>query len=159
VKRNRCAPAIGVAILFVGTALTNLNKPELLQYCNNFCRVEDRKVSHLSRDLYPLRSDELTVELGLAILEEHLDNFSQILIQLIKGLSLRVCARKPRHVANVDARVRAPLYDCGIFFHTTMPRISPATPGVERLASPARADTQRHRSNIDRGLGCMRKLN
>ena len=83
VKRNCCAPAIYVAILFVGTSLTSFNKPELLQYRNNFGRFQDRKVSHLSRNLYHLGSDKLTVEFRLAILEEHFNNFSQILVQLI----------------------------------------------------------------------------
>lgn len=100
-KWNCCAPAVGVAILFVRTALTNFNKPETLQYCNNFGRFKDRKVSHLSRDLYPLRSDELTLEFRLAILEEHFNNFLQILIQLIQRCSLRMCAREPRDVANI----------------------------------------------------------
>ena len=82
-KRNCCASAINVAILFVGTTLTNLNKSELLQYRDNFGRFQDRKVSHLSRNLYSLSSDELTVEFRLAILKKHFNNFSQILVQLI----------------------------------------------------------------------------
>ena len=118
-KGDCSAPAIYVAILFVGTALTSFNKSELLEYRNNFGRFQDRKISHLSRDLYSLGSDKLTVEFRLAILEEHFNNFSQILVQLIQTLCLCVCARKPGYVANIDARVRTLLDDCSIFFHSS----------------------------------------
>ena len=118
-KGNCCASAIYVAILFVGTSLTSFNKPELLRYRNNFGRFQDRKVSHLSRNLYSLGSDKLTVEFRLAILEEHSNYFSQILVQIIQSLCLRVRARKPGYVANIDARVRTLLDDRSIFFHSS----------------------------------------
>jgi len=67
VKRNCCAPPVCVAILLVRTSLPSFNKSKLLEYRNNFCRFQDRKRSHLSRDLHSLRSDELAVEFWLAI--------------------------------------------------------------------------------------------
>src|SRR3982751_3961794 len=50
------------------------------------------------RDLDGLRSDELTFELRLAVLEEHRDHLFEFLSQLVDIGALRVCARPPWNV-------------------------------------------------------------
>ena len=62
---------------------------------------------HLDRlDCY-----ELGLELGLAIFEEHADNFLQVRLQFIERLALAVGTRPPRHMADEQSRVRVAFDD------------------------------------------------
>jgi hypothetical protein len=48
---------------------------------------------------------------------------------------LRMSPRKPRHVANIEARIRALFHDRDKLFHTIAVRISLETRDVERPSS------------------------
>jgi len=65
------------------------------------------------RDLDGLRSDELALELGLPILEEHRDYFFEVLPQLIDAGTLGMRAWPSGDIAHEQTRIGIPLDDCG----------------------------------------------
>lgn len=64
-----------------------------------------------SADFDELRSDELRVDMGLAVFEKHFEDFAKVSVQLVERLSLRVSAGEPWNEANVQARIRTSLND------------------------------------------------
>ena len=80
VEGNRGGPAIGVAELLVGTALTDLDEAVGLQQRDDPPGAEDRRAGHGSGDLDGAHVDELGLEGRLAVLEQHLDDLAQVLL-------------------------------------------------------------------------------
>lgn len=70
---NRGRTTIGVPVLSMRSSLADFEEPEPFQDPRDLPRFEDWDVAHL-RDLDGLRSDELTFQLRLAVLEEHRDD-------------------------------------------------------------------------------------
>ncbi len=64
-----------------------------------------------------LSSDELGLDLGFSIFEQHGDDFTQIRVQLIERLGLRVCSRKTRDESDEKAGFRRALDDGGEGLH------------------------------------------
>jgi hypothetical protein len=71
----------------------------------------------ISRYHHCLCADEISLQLRLAIFEQHFNYFPKINIQFIKRFALRLCARKSRHIANVQFRVRTSLDNRSKDFH------------------------------------------
>lgn len=84
-------------------------------------------------DLDELRADELPFERWFPVLEEHLDDFPKILVQLIEGFCLCVCARKPRHVPDQEAGFGVTFDHGRVSSHE---RSVAGEPSVERHRSP-----------------------
>jgi len=82
----------------------------MFQDSGDLTRLEDRDVTHL-RDLDGLRSDELTFQLRLAVLEEHRDDLLQVRAQLVHADALRVRAWPSRDVAHEQTSIGVPLDD------------------------------------------------
>jgi hypothetical protein len=59
-----------------------------------------------------LNADELSLEIGLAVLKEHGKNFLEVGLELVQSLGLTVCPRKAREVADQKTRIRIPLDQC-----------------------------------------------
>jgi hypothetical protein len=106
VHRHRRGASIGVPELLVRTALPHLREPEGLKDRDDLARAEDGYVTHGSGDLHRRGTDELSLHLRLAVLEEHLDHFLEVVHQFLDGIALRVSARKARNMTHVQARVR-----------------------------------------------------
>ena len=64
---NRRSASIGVPVLSIRTALTNLLEPQPLKDCHDFARLEDWWLRHWS-GYNGLDADELGLELRFAIL-------------------------------------------------------------------------------------------
>ncbi len=102
-NRNRCATTIGMCELLVGAALPDLSEAQSDQDRDDFARLENRKPRHLGGDR--LDPYEFALQLGFAILEEHCDDFTEVLGQLFLRLSLGVSAGKPGDVADQKPRL------------------------------------------------------
>jgi hypothetical protein len=67
-----------------------------------------------------MRTDELAVQLGLAFLQEKLEDFAQVAIELIERFGLRVSAGKARDVSHVQSGRRVSLDDGGKATHVRL---------------------------------------
>src|SRR6185369_7300916 len=70
-----------------------------------------REPSPRLRYLDDLNSDGLGLEFWLAFFEQHFQNFSKVLPQLVQGRPLTMGARPAGHVADVQLGVRIPLHN------------------------------------------------
>ena len=86
----------------------------------DFPRLENGNVAHGLGNLDRLRSDELALELGGAILEQHGDDLFEVLAELIERRALGVCTRPPRDVADEESRGLVALDDCREALHAEM---------------------------------------
>ena len=59
-----------------------------------------------------LCSDELRIELGLAVFKQHFDDFSQIGVQLVERRCLRVRTGETGHISNEQPCIRITFNDC-----------------------------------------------
>lgn len=68
--------AVGMTELLVRAALTHFNEAESREKCDDFSRLEDRNPGHLND--YGMGPDELGLQLGFAVLEQHGDYLAEI---------------------------------------------------------------------------------
>jgi len=90
--------------------LSNLDESEALENPGDLPRLQDRYVAHLG-DLNGLRTDELPLQLWLAVLKEHGDDLFEVLSQLVDAGALRVGARPPWDISNEQTCVRVAFDD------------------------------------------------
>jgi hypothetical protein len=90
VERNRRYATIRMAILAVRTTLANLNESEADQDGGDLPRFQNGDVAHRLGDLHRLSSDELPLELGRAIFQQHGNDLLKVLAELVEGGALRV---------------------------------------------------------------------
>ena len=117
--RNSRIPAVGMAKLLVRSPLPSLDETVQLEAGDNLARFENRDAAHSAKspravlqreietpltDANRFRTDKLGVEGRLAILEQHRNDFREILPQLLGSFSLRMRAGKAGDVANVESR-------------------------------------------------------
>ena len=115
VEGNRRCAAIGVTELLVRTALAYFDEPDRHEERDDLAGLEYRDARH--SDQNGLRADELGLEPGLAVFEQHRDHFAQVRVQFIQCRALAVRAGEPRHVAHVELRIRAMLDHGGVGVH------------------------------------------
>lgn len=84
VQRDGGGPAVGVAILDMGTSLAHRHETKPLQDTVNLGGFEDGDVAHSLSDTNGLRANEFTFKLRLAVLKQHGDNLAEIGLQLVK---------------------------------------------------------------------------
>lgn len=72
-----------MAKLFVRPTLTDFYEAEPLQDGYDFLRLEYGILAHASSDLHGLNADKFCVNARLPILEQQLNNFPEVLIQLV----------------------------------------------------------------------------
>ena len=117
-NRNRCATTIGMCELLVGAAVPDFSEAHGHKDRNDFARLENRKPRHLGGDRFD--TYEFALQLGFAILQEHSDDFTEVLGQLLSSLSLGMSTRKPRDVAYEKSRLGVPLnYGCEFSHYPT----------------------------------------
>ena len=117
VHRHGGYPPVGVAELLVRAALADLDKPEPL---DDLARLEDRDRAHGAPGLGDedrLRADELRLEGGLPILQEHGDHLPQVGVELVKAVPLAVSAWEAGNVSDEDAGLRVALDDGRVSAH------------------------------------------
>lgn len=68
-----------------------------------------------------LRCPSQSASIGSAVLEEHLDYFTKIAVQLIEGLTLRMRAGEARHEAHIQARLGTALNHGCVVLHNLHP--------------------------------------
>jgi hypothetical protein len=102
--RNCRHTSVGVLELLVQAALPDLDGP-ICSITAMTCRGFN--IGSLTTSAYfdELRSDELRLDIRLAVLEEHLDHFLQVGIELVERFPLRVRAGETRHEPHVKARL------------------------------------------------------
>jgi hypothetical protein len=100
-----------VAEPLLRAALTGLAETVRLEQSDDLPRLEDRQAAHGSGDLDGAHVDELGLQRRLAILEQHLDDLAQVLLQLVDVGALAVGARPARHVADKQTAIGVTLYD------------------------------------------------
>ena len=110
-----------VSKLLVRTTLTYLNEAEFPQNCHDLGWLEDRDITHTSRDRNVLNTDKLRFEHGFAVLQEHRNYFAKIGIQFVKRCTLRMRAWKSWDKANKQPGVWVAFNHCGIGSHKTSP--------------------------------------
>ena len=111
--------SIVVLELAVRTFLANQLKPEVTQDSHHLIRLKNGDAATHARvsNRHRLGADELRFQTWFAVLKQHRNNLSQIFLQFIKRLALRVGARKTRHKANKEPGFRALFYDGGEGVH------------------------------------------
>ena len=100
VEGDRRYATIGMSILAVRTTLADLNESETREDGDDFPRLENGDVTHRLGDLDRLRSNELAVELGRAILKQHGDDFFKVLVEFVERGALGVRTRPPGDIAH-----------------------------------------------------------
>jgi hypothetical protein len=128
---NRRATTIGMCELLMGAALPDFGEAQSQKDGDDFARLENRKPRHLGGDRFD--TYEFALQLGFAILQEHFDDFTEVLGQLLSSLSLGMSTRKPGDVAYEESRLGVPLnYGCE-FSH------GPTLSGSETNNTPTRS--------------------
>jgi hypothetical protein len=94
---------VRVPELLVRATLPDLREAVGLQQSDDFPRSQDGNGAHSSGDLDSTHIDELGLEIRLAILEEHFDDLSEILLKLIDVGALRVGTGPSGHIPDQDA--------------------------------------------------------
>ena len=103
--------------LLVGATLPHLGKTETLQNRNHLPRFEEQALLPLSGQRHALRSDELSFERWLTVLQQHFNHFVKVSIELIERVALRVSSRKSWDIPDVKSRFRISFDDCCVFLH------------------------------------------
>ena len=118
-NRNRCATTIGVCELLVGAALPDFSEAQSDENGDDFTRLENPKPRHLGGDR--LDPHEFALQLGFAILQEHFDDFTEVLGQLLLSLSLGMSTGESGDVADEKSRLGVPLnYSCEFSHYPTL---------------------------------------
>nr|VFK34240.1 MAG: hypothetical protein BECKMB1821I_GA0114274_10665 [Candidatus Kentron sp. MB] len=122
VKGDRRCLSRWMSKLPMGTALPDFLEPEIRQNCQHLARFKNWCASHAKSgngDL--LNSDELRFHPGFPIFQQHPDDFFEISLQFIQGLSLRMRALKLWNGAYIQSGFRALLDDGSVTFHFMTP--------------------------------------
>ena len=128
--RNRCATTIGMCELLMGAALPDLSEAQSHKDRDDFARLKNPKPRHLGGDRFD--TYEFALQLGFAILQEHFDDFTEVLGQLLLSLSLGMSTGKPWDVADEKSRLGIALnYSCEFSHYPTFS-------GSETNDTPAR---------------------
>lgn len=113
VHRQRRGPAVGVARLLMGAAVADFDEPGVEDDADDLARGEGRDTPQRSGDLQRVGVDELGLELGLAVLEEHGDDLSEVRSKLLRRGALGMGAGPPGDKTDVEAGIPVALDDSG----------------------------------------------
>ena len=120
-ERHCRAATVRVAVLPMRSALPHLLEPEPRQVGRDFTRLQNRNRGHSLRDPNRLKCYELRLEFRLTVLEEHLDDFTEVALKLVQGAALAMCAGPTGNCSNVKARVWVSLHDDAKASHISTP--------------------------------------
>lgn len=115
---HRGAASVWVTILHVRAALADKNEAHCFQDATDLARLENWGLRHgLRRKSNALSADELSFQFRLTILQEHLDHFAEIALELLQRFTLRMRASEARNVTDIQASIGTSFDDCREFFH------------------------------------------
>ena len=77
-KRHGRSATVGMPKLSMRASLPHFREPQLTEQRYDLARLENRRLRHELRHFDGLRPNELTLESGIAFLEEHLDYFLEV---------------------------------------------------------------------------------
>lgn len=109
VKEDCRASAVGVPLLAMRASLPDLPKAKAFRQRSEFARFQDRDGARGLRDLDGLEAHELGLELGFAVLEQHGDDFTQVLLEFVERGALAVRSRPSWNRADEETRIRVAL--------------------------------------------------
>src|SRR5437763_7288115 len=116
--RHGCATPIAMAVLHVRATLADKLEAKRVEDPTYLPWFKDGSFRHvLCRDRNALRTDELRFESGFSILQEHFDDLTQVLLQFIESLTLRMCSWESGDVADIIASVGAAFDDRSVNPH------------------------------------------
>lgn len=87
-----------------------LQEPPAIECATAAACTNHIALSHLSQKQTCVVLPLSILQTQLSILQEHFDHLQEIPVQLIKGCSLKVGPRKPRHIADIKPGVRTSFY-------------------------------------------------
>ena len=112
------AATVGVPILHVRATLPCEGEAQRLQDTADLARFENGRLGHeLCSYGDALSADKLRLQNWFAVLQEHLNDLSEITLKLVKRLALRVRAREAGNEADIKPGIGTTLNDCGKCFH------------------------------------------
>jgi hypothetical protein len=110
--RHGGAAPISMAILDLRTALADVGEADELKDAAHFSQLEHRWLGHSLRgDGDALRAHEIARQIRLAILQQHPDDFPEILLKLVERFCSRVRADTPGHNSHKQPGFRTTLDD------------------------------------------------
>ena len=63
----------------------------------------------------------LAVQHGFPVIEEHRDDLLEVLVEFLEGVALAVRSREPRHVPDMETRIRTTFHDGCVAAHRRQP--------------------------------------
>jgi len=116
--RDGGAASVGMAVLQVGAALADHDKTQGIEDATDLAWLENGSSRHeLRSDGDALGADKLGVQIGLAVLQKHLNHFAEIALQLVERLALGMRTGKTGDGTNVKPGSRTTLDDRSESFH------------------------------------------
>ena len=116
--KRHCRPAtIRVPKLSVRASLPDFRKSQLPKKRHDFAWLENRRLRQGLRHFDGLSADELALESGGAVLQEHLDYFLEVRTEFVECVALAVRTRKPRYPPHVHSGVGVSLNDRSEVLH------------------------------------------
>ena len=112
------AATVGVPILHVRATLPCEGEAQRLQDTADLARFENGRLGHeLCSYGDALSADKLRLQNWFAVLQEHLNDLSEITLKLVERLGLRVRAREAGNEADIKPGIGTTLNDCGKCSH------------------------------------------
>ena len=100
------------------TALSYFRKAGRDKNGDDLARLEDGYEHHaISGHDDGLRADVFARHLGQPVVEDHGDDFLEVVVEFVARLPLAVRTRKTGDIADIEARIRATLHDGGVAVH------------------------------------------
>ena len=63
----------------------------------------------------------LAVQHGFPVIEEHREDLLEVLVEFLEGVALAARSREPRHVPDMETRIRATFHDGCVTAHRRQP--------------------------------------
>ena len=150
---------VSVAELLVGTTLAHFLEPSAARMTMTSRGLRTGMGDTRSGHDDDLGAHVLAVQHRFPVIEKHRDDFRQVLVEFREGVALAVRSRKPGHVPDVEARLRATFHDGRVGAHlsqrydsgsTAVKRSGRASLGrCARAHQPADLQGVRHQSVTD----------
>jgi hypothetical protein len=103
--------------------LADLDEAEPLEDRNDLLGLKDREAAHRSGHGDVLDANELGLEDRLPVLQEHGDNFPQIVCQLVQGLTLGMRTWEPGDESHIVSSLEAAPDDGRVDAHQCLLRL------------------------------------
>jgi hypothetical protein len=103
--RGLLGSPIEMPVLAMRAVLPDVLKAEAYQRRGHFAGLQDREGAHRLRDLDGPKANEFRLELRFAVLKQHRDDFTEVLLEFIERGSLTVGPRPARNRTDEQTRL------------------------------------------------------